>query len=442
MEKDLLISLSKSYSELIPQNEESLLLVIWLYQKVEKGFIDEDFEQKDLEDTIEDIAELLQKESAFKKESILKKLSSHFFITEPIGNNYQIHLTVFAKELCKLLIHQVQPEVKKLELFHVFKRTLPLQDNDLSSIENLKYWFDNNFLPARKEIIGHTELLQTEIEKRINELRLLLKPNIDNPKELISSFTEIFDGLDKQTLGLINTLDYKNDTLNLIKASKESFSQSEEMFNEFDKIQREVDVFFQQIHRRICSINDRIQLASKRLRSLFNTLRHKQIFKVKIEKLLFVLLKNSYNEKGIIKIHDDFPRRFIPSIKTKFISIPKIDFHIRSKALPEKLEIDKTYEDEERRKGLELLQIQEATAMWLERIDSEINLGKEIDFDVWFDRIVEDEKNLEVPIQVCFGLIEKHNRGDYVSIRIDKDFTSKIDNELMLWKMRIQTLPS
>jgi hypothetical protein len=61
VEKEILISLSKNYSDLLPENEESLLLLVWLFQKIEDGYINEYFEQKDLDDTVEDVVEFLKK---------------------------------------------------------------------------------------------------------------------------------------------------------------------------------------------------------------------------------------------------------------------------------------------------------------------------------------------------------------------------------------------
>lgn len=441
MENDLLISLNKSYADLIPQ-KESLLLIVWLQQKIEKGYIGEDFEQKDIDDTIDDVVELLNITTDRNKEALSKKLSNHFYITERIGNKYQIHLTVFAKELCKLLIQEVQPEIKKLELFHVFKRTLPLQDEDLIDIQTFTYWFKNHFQPARNEIYSHTEKLYNEVADRINELSMLLKSGIENPKEQINSYTEIFGMLEKQTTGLISTIDYKNDTLNKIKSVKEPFSKDEETFDEFSRMQGEVEYFFQSIDRRITSINDKIQLASKRLRNLLDTLKHKQLFKIKIEKLLLLLLKSSHNEKGEIKLHERFPTKYLPFIQMKFIAIPKIDFQFYTKAEPQKQEYDRQHEQEERNKGLLLLEIQEATAKWLDEIYFEMESGNEIVFEQWFDKIVEQENNLEVPIQVCFGLIEEHNISDDKIISIVKEEVSKSKNDLVLWKMRMRTTRS
>ncbi len=441
MENDLLISLNKSYADLLPQ-KESLLLIVWLYQKIEKGYISEDFEQKDLDDTIDDVIELLNIVTDKNKEALSKKLSNHFYITERIGNKYQIHLTVFAKQFCELLIKEVQPEIKKLELYHVFKRTLPLQDGDLLNLETFNYWFKNHFQPARNEIFSHTEKLNNEVADRINELSTLLKTETENPKEQINSYTEIFVMLEKQTTGLINTIDYKNDTLNKIKAAREHFSKDEETFDNFSGMQNEVEYFFQSIDRRIISINDKIQLASKRLRNLLDTLKHKQLFKIKIEKLLLLMLKYSRNEKGEIKLHAKFPKKYLPFIPMKFVAIPKIDFQFYAKAEPQKQEYDRQHEQAERNKGLALLEIQEATAKWLDEMNFEMESGKEIEFEQWFDKIVEQENNLEVPIQVCFGLIEEHNSSDDKTIIIQKEAVSKNQNDLMLWQMKIQTTRS
>ena len=442
MDKEILISLSKNYSDLLPQNEESLLLLVWLFQKIEDGYINEYFEQKDLDDTVEEVIEFLKKGTGLQKETLLKKLSQHYCHTQTVGSKYLMHLTIFAKEICRLLIDQVQPELKKFELYHVLNRTLPLQEDDLLNIKNFSHWFEHNFLPAQKTILKNTELLQTAIEGKISDLRNLLKPEVENPKELINSFTEIFKELNAQAIDLTSTLNYKNETLNKIKSSRDKFSQDEETFNQFDKMQREINGFFQSIDRRINSINDKIQLASKRLKNLFDTLKHKQLFKIQTEKFLLLLLKTSRNEKGEIKLHKTIEKKIIPFIPTKFVAIPNIDFKYYVKAEPQKQNYDKSHEAAERKKGLALLKIQESTSQWLDKINLEMQSGNEIDFGQWFDKIIEKENNLEVPINVCFGLIEQHNKNKNQIVTIEKEIISKQENELSLWKMKMQTINS
>jgi hypothetical protein len=439
-EKDLFQLLSQNYSEILPPNKETLLLIVWLYKKITNGYILEDFEQRDLDNTVDDVIEFLKTENDKNKELLYKKISEHYLQTESVGNKYRVRLTIFAKKFCELLIEEIQPEIEKLELFHIFQRTLPLQEDDLLNIDKLSYWFDNHFKPARDKIHAHIDKLYNEVTVKIMELGSLLKANADNPKEQIDSYSQIFSVLTERVQGIINTIDYKNDTLKKIKSEDNSFSINELTFEKYTRIQEEVDSFFQSIDRRIITINGKIQLASRRLSNLLDTLKHKQQHKIKIEKLLFLMLKNNKREKGKVILNNQFKTIELPFIQTKFVSIPKIDFQIYNTIKPQKTEYDKQHEQEEREKGLALLEIQESTAKWLDEINKELQTKKILEFDKLLDRIVEKENNLEVPIQVCFGLVETHNKSENTQVIIEKESITKKD--LSLWKMKIQNTHS
>lgn len=439
-ERDLFQLLSQNYSEILPANKETFLLIVWLYKKIRNGYISEEFEQRDLDNTIDDVITFLQITVDKRKELFSKNISNHFYQTESVGNKYRMRLTIFAKKFCEIIIEEIQPQIEKLELFHVFQRTLPLQDDDLLNIDKLSYWLDNHFKPARDKIHAHIDKLYNEVTEKITELGSLLKANANNPKEQIDSYKQIFSVLTERVQGIINTIDYKNEALKKIKTSSNSFSNNEQIFEKYNQIQEEIESFFQSIDRRIISINGKIQLASRRLTNLLDTLKHKQQFKINIEKLLFLMLKYNHKEKGKIVLNKKFKTIYFPFIQTKFVSIPKIDFQIYNTVKPHKPEYDKQHEIEEREKGLALLEIQEATAKWLDEIEKEIQLNGVLEFDNWFDRIVEKENNLEVPIQVCFGLVEAHNKSDDKQIKIEKE--SIIKKDLSLWKMKIQTIRS
>jgi archaellum component FlaC len=438
MEQDILQLISTNYSEILPQNRESLLLLVWLNHKIENGDIEEEFTTRDFEEAIEEVADFLHEDKSIQKETLSKKISSYFYETIPKGKGYRIQLTVYTKDLCKLLVSRIEPEILKLELIHTFKRTLPLNDKDLKSIQTLKYWFDNHFLTARNQILQHTEVLQQTVEERINELRTLLNPNIENPKELIGQFDKIFEDLAKQATGLANTIDFKNETLRKIKATKSKFSQDTKTFNQFDKMQREVDTFFDNISRRISGINEKIQLASKRLRNLLDTLRHKQQFKINLEKFLQLLLLNGKNVKGEIVLPASFPRKQIPSQQTKYVAIPKIDFQLFNLAKPERPEVDKEFYQRQKDKNLSMLKTQEQTAKWLDKISEEVKAGNEVKFEEWMDEIIETENNLEVPIQVCYGLILGTNKNKKQKLIIEQEKALSSQSDLQLWKMKIQ----
>ena len=447
-EKELFQSLSKSYSEILPQNIETLLLIVWLYKKVENGYIAEEFEEKDFEDTFDEVKEFLQIEKDKNVELLSQKISNHFYQTEQVGNKYRIHLTVYAKSFCKLLINEIQPELLKLELYHTFQRTLPLKEEDLLNIETFKYWFDKHFQSASEEIYRHIEQLHNDVSEKISELTTLLKTNKDNPKEQIESYGKIFEILAQRVEGIISALHYKDETLKKVKSVKENFTTSKETYDRYIYIQEEVISFFDSIDRRVSSISGKIQLASKRLRNLVDNLKHKQQFKINIEKLLLLLLQSSSsnikkNKTDFgITLHNKFTDKYLPNIPIKFISIPKLDFQAQNKIEPKITEHDKKHEEIERQKSIVQLEIQEATAKWLEEINENLKSNNILEFDCWFDKIVEKENNLEIPINVCFGLIEEHNKLNDKQIEIKKEKINKNKHDLSIWKMQIQNINS
>ncbi len=63
----------------MPPGREALLLLILLYNRVEAGELEEEFLNRDLEEAIKDIADLLQLDKAIQKETLSKKLSGFFY---------------------------------------------------------------------------------------------------------------------------------------------------------------------------------------------------------------------------------------------------------------------------------------------------------------------------------------------------------------------------
>ncbi len=437
-ETDLLKSVARSYNEILPQNQEALLLVVWLYQKIQDGKINHEFTKRDFEDTLDDVLELLQKTQSIQKETLSKKISNYYYRTISYKNEYRLHLTVFAENLCKLVLGQLQPEIKKLELIHTFRKTLKLTEEDMESIAKLEYWHRHNFNSAKNEILSHIEILQKTVEDKTNELRQLLKPDADNPKALVNDFIQVFETLKEQTTGLLNTINFKNETLLKIQSVKDRFAESEEMFEQYDNIQRDFENFFENIDRRIAAINEKIQLASKRLRNLIDTLKYKQKFKVNIEKLLSYMLKTAQHKQGQIELDEKIPARKILAMPTKFLAVPVIDFKTNNQAEPNIPEQDAAHLEAERLKNLRMLKNQEQTAKWMDKMEQALETGEALNYTEWFNKIARTEHNLEIPIKVCFGIIESCNNSTEKYIELEQTHENTIDKNVTLWKMIIR----
>lgn len=434
---ELFDTIARNFDYLIPRDVETIYLLLNLQLKIENKEIEPVFTQKDFEDAVDEVTSMLQRERNIQKENISKRLSQHFYTTLKQGEEYRYELTVFARDFTRLLMNEVAPDYENLELVHTFRRTLPVQDDDLTHIDKLNYWYAHHYNSSRKFILAHTDNLQRFVDQKVTELRSLLKPNVDNPKEMITQFLIIFEQLGKQTEGVTKALNFKQEIIEKIKNAEETFKDTRGHWEQYDKIFTDVISFFDNIDSRVLSINDKIQVARTRLKSLYDNLRYKQQYKLRIEKFLLYLLKGSRMVEDKIQLPAAIVKKELPYHRDKFLFPPIIDFAEFHKAESPFYMIDEEYKRLSEEEKMRQLARQENTIKWMENIRSEIELGRQVVFEQWMDRIVQKEENLEVPIDVCFSLIDEYKNRDDVQLEIEKKLTMPLHSNVAILKMKI-----
>ena len=434
MKKEILQTISQEFKQLIPQDELTILLLVSLHLKIQHGFIEEPFSQKDFDDTIDEVAELLQREKDIQKEGIAKKIRKYFFVAVKGTNPYE--LTVFTKDFCELIIAQVRPIVGKLELYHTFKRTLPMNDGDIINLDTLNHWFEHNFKPARKTIQSHIEDLYRFVDEKLIELRQLLKPEIQDPRQLIDDFLKVFEELGEQTNEIINTLTHKQEIFDKIKSVESLFEEDKYSYEGYIQLRLQVEHFFESIDNRIIAINERIHFASSRLKNLYETLKHKNQYKVFLEKFLMYLIRNSQNIKGEFVLPSNIEKKFIPAFKSRLVSIPVLNFtNISQHEIPN-YEEDTNYRKEIEAENYKILEQQENVSKWLDIIHNKVETGEVVNFDELFSNIRKEEQNIEVPVDVCSNIIQQ-TEDKAISIIISKN-EPVFNEDIALWKMKIK----
>jgi len=441
LNKEYLEKIARDYDLLIPKDKETFLLLISLYNKIKTGEIEQEFSQFDFETTLYDISQLLQRESNIQIENISKKLSQYFYTTlKDPKKPYQ--LTEYAKEFCELIEEEIEPEYAKLSLKQTFRRNLPLKDEDFKDINSFEHWYFMQFKQSKKVILSHTENLQRYVDNQILELSEILKNEFENAKILLETFIKKFEKIREKADDLTDTLNFKTETIQKIDKAEVKFQDSQDIWEKYISIRNEVLSFFENINKRVLAVNDKIQTSRIKLKSLYQNLQYKQQYKIKLETFLQYLLEKSENIKGEIYLPNNILLKQIPYEHKHFFFIPNINFeNIKSKEIPE-LVIDKEYEKKQREKNKQILDKQESVAKWVNEIDKHLSKNKEIDYSVWFDKIYEKEKRFDIPVEVCYGLIERFNKNNQIEISIDNKKPHILNSEIALWKMKIKVLNS
>ncbi len=439
MNKEYLENIAQNYDLLIPKDKETLLLLVSLFKKIKTGEIEQEFSQYDFETTLSEIETILQRDKNIQFENISKKLSQYFYTTlKDTKTPYQ--LTIYAKELCDLVENQIQPEYAKLSLKQTFRRNLPLKVEDLESIEDFEHWFLTQFETSKKIIVSHIESLQRFVDLQITDLGDILKTEFDNAKILLEKFLEKFDKVKEKAKDLTDTLNFKTEIIQKIRNSEILFQENKEDWEKYIRIQNEVLYFFENIDKRVLAINEKIQTARIRLKSLYQNLHYKQQYKIKLETFLLHLLEHSKNKKGKIHLPSNIDYKTIPYNKEQFFTIPNIDFDVI--LLPEipVTETDIEFENKQKRKNELILKKQESIAKWVNEIDKTLFANTEIEYSEWFEKMYLEEKRYDIPVEVCYGLIERFNKNKNIEITIDKDKPYQIKSEIVLWNMKMKVL--
>lgn len=438
MNNELLKIISFEYKQLIPQDELTTLLLVSLHIKVKNQYIEEPFSQKDFDDTIEEVTELLQLDKDIQKETIAKKIRKYFFV--PVKGKNPYELTVFTKDFCEMIIGQVNPIIGKLELYHTFQRTLPITDDDTIDIEKFEFWYEHNFIPARKTIKLHIEELYRFVDEKIINLRQLLKPNIIEPRKLLDDYIAVFEGLGEQTTEIMSTLSHKQEIIDKIKNVEDLFLSENDIYDRYLQKRTEIERFFENIDNRIISINERIYIASSRLNALYETLRHKNLYKVQIEKFLMYLLSNSKYEKGEIILPYNIQSKELPYFRQKFLSLSIIDFTNISQTEVPSFEEEVDVREQIIKENLRTLEQQECVSKWLDYIHCNLKQGTTVDFYEILTSIRKEEEDIEVPINVCSNLIQQ-SADNVISIEITNEVILNYE-DITLWNMKIKPLNS
>lgn len=443
MNKEFLQRLSIDYKELIPTEVETGLLITALTKRVEEGIIDEAFTQNDFNDTLYIVQEALLREQSFQQEIISKKLSKNFYTTVKINGEYRYKLTQYARTFSMMLEEKVQLKLTKISLLKTLRNTISLREDDLKTIEDLEAWYDLRFTGRPQQtILAHIEHLQAQVDDEITHLKEILKNDSEDPVTMIKNYLEIFSRMGTQAEELADTLRYKEEILKMLNKAIKRFSGKAEVWEKYKMILNDVELFFEGIDKLLMVIEDKIQESVKKLRSLLDNVRYKQLYKLRLERFMDYLL---YKGK-VIKEEQIFPEgitgRSLIYDSKYFRYLPDINYNLGDPGAVPDFVIDEEYLKEQEQLAIKRLEIQEKMAQWTDKIWNQANENEIEEFHKLLKEIYELEQNWETPLEVASEVVKKTGYSEKVNIHILTGEAEASANDVALWKMKIKHLNS
>ncbi len=431
-----------------------------MQKRIDLDYIEPIFKDNDLERAIMEATNYFQTGQPHT-EKILHNLTV-FFLENPPNDSYSYILSDYAHRFLKLIGKKLFNEHTHFPLRKTFKDYGLFKSENIKTIEDFRAWYQYNFQNSSKEnILDHLEALKDLVNKSVIKLNELSNTSdteaINNLDEFVSRFKDIASKSDEiaEILRLSSILNIEilkvTDSFgNKItdfphpetEAEKELLNSIKLEYDNALDIQKEVTSFFNLIDLKLQQIVDRSLYASDQLEHFKENFRNHSIFRINLKKFLQFTLENAtYSKSNLVELAEKFPLKSIPYQDFKFISPKYYDDFLKKRNYVKPVTFNKQYAEEENQKASELLRKQELSAKLLRKYKDILKETKRLDFTNHFYNILEDEKDSEVALTVCYDLVRFANENEEYTLNINRELPENYKlKDILIWQIVIQAI--
>ncbi len=454
--REAIENVAGEYGSLVPSREEGLI-IFWLNDKIRNREIDREFTHQDLQQVIREVSYSTSEQQP-QTERVLKNLLK-YFIERPPDKPYDKYIfSNYANRFLQLVNGKFDNEYRNFPLKESLKRYASFKASEIKDIDDFLSWHAQGFdTTARQTVNEHLEAFKDEVTASINKLNNILYSDSLSGLEMAKRFSEIFTGFGEKSNEIKDALllgtHIQAEVKKVVdmyykKIEKSKHPQTEEekerysmLLSDYEqslKIQQSVSSSFLLIDMRLAQIREKIVFASSKLKELQENFRNQSQFKLNFKRMLQYILSNSMSIEGEIILPAGFPRKGLPFESFKYISAFKYDFAVAGTNDVYIPTLDEEYENSERAKiGLELKR-QEVTAKWVKLLKIEMIENNGMNITEKFFSLLESEKDIEIPLNVSFELLQIARNIPGFKIKIQRELVSSpIYKDIVTWKTKV-----
>jgi hypothetical protein len=453
----------ENYDQLIADKRDLLTLVL-LKQRIDNQEIGKKFLRKDFEKALKETSALLHETTEPQTETALQRLEG-YFINTLRQDNYKLELTHYAEKFIQTVESKLLNKYTNFSLRQTFENVFVLRKEKMHDIQALQQWEAEQFERTRDTVFQHINGFKAEVQDSIHKISQLVKQlqQLDNEDFVnhLKAYEQHFNDLGNKAEQLREVLSFKNLTIDELEKITEFFQQK---VNELphnaqnsleveaaknhsfiaSQIEKKVKDFFRQIDTEVNDIIARLKYAFDRQRELMQNFKKESLLRNNLKSFLHFLMEHTEIDKQEIwHIPDSIPQKELPQEAFRLVFSPKYDFNLPSNNLIISVEIDKQFEEQERRKSEQQNYINRQISIWLKYLKDELERQGYLAID---DRFYEiwagtdaEEPFWEIPIKVVAELVRFANERNY-TIEVERTFSQKFENQpVILWKTTINT---
>ena len=441
------------YDLLLPSKFDGGYLVITLYEKIKNREIEEYFTQKEINEILLDI------KSEFDLESIrpwnnIKDNLFHYFLRSHPDEPWKYYLTDYAKNVVDLMVSKLENPYKNHPLKKSVQDSFTIRHDEINTIEELERKFGRIFIQGSKKIItDHLEALEDELREAYKELNnILRKEDEQSATSLVREFTVVFRKFGERaediTEAIISKDQFLSNLLNVVdhfyrkmeddgKFDRDNVQKSKNDWEKAQEIYTDIREFFNSVDRKVHIIRRQINHASEKLTELQEQFSARAFFRLQIKKLHRTVLESSqYTSEGI-SFSNNFPLKQLVYEPVRILYPRYYEFEPPKPNIIVSVEIDETYERDEKQKIAKEINRQQIINQWVDKAKNILESKGQLSVDELMNSIVSEEKDLSIAYQVASRMTAFTSESNDVFIDVEQKIISLSLQNLSLWKTKI-----
>ncbi len=446
-------ALYTKYDLLLPSKFDGGYLVIALYEKIKNREIEEYFTQKEINEILRDIAVDFNLDSVRQWSSIKDNLF-HYFLRSHPDEVWKYCLTDYAKNVMDLMISKLENPYKNHPLKKSVQDSFTIRHGEIKTIEELERKFGRIFIQGSKKIItDHLEALEDELREAYKELNdILRKEDEQSATSLVRQFTVVFRKFGERAEDITEAIISKDKFLSNLQNVIDDFYRKMEDDGRFDtdnvqkskgeweksrEIYTDIRAFFNSVDHKVHIIRRQINHASEKLTELQEQFSARAFFRLQIKKLHRTVLESSEYTADGIRFSNNFPLKQLVYEPVRMLYPRHYEFEPPKPNIIVNVEVDETYEQEEKQKIAKEINRQQVINQWVDKAKDILENKGQLSVDELMNSIVDEEKDLSIAYQVASRITAYTSENDEVFIDVEQKVISLTQQTLSLWKTKI-----
>jgi len=441
------------YDLLLPSKFDGGYLVIALYEKIKNREIEEYFTQKEINEILADIKTDFNLDSIRPWNNIKDNLF-HYFLRSHPDEPWRYYLTDYAKNVVDLMVSKLENPYKNHPLKKSVQDSFTIRHGEINTIEELERKFGRIFIQGSKKIItDHLEALEDELREAYKELNnILRKEDEQSATSLVREFTVVFRKFGERaediTEAIISKDQFLSNLLNVVdhfyrkmendgKFDTENIKKSKSDWEKAQDIYRDIREFFTSVDSKVYIIRRQINHASEKLTELQEQFSARAFFRLQIKKLHRTVLESSqYTSEGV-SFSNNFPLKQLVYEPVRMLYPRYLEFERPKPNLIVNIEVDETYEHNEKQKIVKEINRQQIINQWVDKAKDILENKGQLAVDELMNSIVDEEKDLSIAYQVASRMTAYTSENNNLLIDVKQEIISLSQQNLSLWKTKI-----